>query len=307
MKISRYVELKLQEAIEFIKISDESSWSFIVRVEDRKICFAGELENLELEIVVQKFTEVLINLEFAIDEQHLEELITDLRQVKLFKFVNECVNEFIKIKKEIDAISKIPETNLNPQALNGQWNEGWALDLHTSSSTPIKDEEGNIIRWDTKRPPIAEELYRLKYHKEQYRVDNIAKPAAKFLSKYKNKWQIDMIIPIPPSDLTRDFQPVYEMAKSIGQITNLPVDFTTLKKVKSTSQLKEIDDSNMRREILKDAFSMDAGALNDKNILIFDDLYRSGDTLNAVYNVIMDKGKAKSVYILTITKTRSKK
>jgi predicted amidophosphoribosyltransferase len=197
---------------------------------------------------------------------------------------------------------------INPQKLNGHWNEGWALDLHTSSSHPIKDEDGNITGWDTKRPPIAEELYRLKYWREQYRVDSIARPAAEFLNKYKNKWQLDVIIPIPPSDMTREFQPVYEMAKSIGRLVGLPVDFNTLKKVKSTSQLKEIEDPDTRREILKDAFSINFNALSGKNVLIFDDLYRSsGETLKAACDVIMNKGKAKEVYVLTITKTRSKR
>ena len=198
----------------------------------------------------------------------------------------------------------------NPQKLNGHWNEGWALDLHTSSSHPIKDEYGNITGWDTKRPPIAEELYRLKYWREQYRVDSIARTAAEFLNKYKSKWQLDLIIPIPPSDTTRDFQPVYEMAKSIGRLAGLPVDFNTLRKVKSTSQLKEIEDPDTRREILKDAFSINFNALNalsGKIVLIFDDLYRSGETLNAVCDVIMNKGKARGVYVLTITKTRSKR
>jgi competence protein ComFC len=195
----------------------------------------------------------------------------------------------------------------NPQKLNGHWNEGWALDLHTSSSHPIKDEDGNITGWDTKRPPIAEELYRLKYWHEQYRVDNIARPAAEFLNKYKSKWQLDLIIPIPPSDMTGLFQPVYEMAKSIGRLVGLPVDFDTLKKVKSTPQLKEIEDPDTRREILKDAFSINFNALSGKNVLIFDDLYRSGETLKAACDVIMNKGKAKEVYVLTITKTRSKR
>jgi competence protein ComFC len=97
------------------------------------------------------------------------------------------------------------------------------------------------------------------------------------------------------------------MAKSIGRLVGLPVDFNTLRKVKSTSQLKEIDDPDTRREILKDAFSINFNALSGKDVLIFDDLYRSGETLNAVCDVIMNKGKARGVYVLTITKTRSKR
>jgi len=199
---------------------------------------------------------------------------------------------------------KTTNMKINPQKLNGPWKEGWALDLHTLYSIPIEPELGI---YDTKRPPIAEKLYLLKYQNQKHRVKNIARPAANFLNKYKSEWQLDLIIPIPPSDTTREFQPVYEMARSIGQLVELPVDFDTLIKVKSTSQLKHIEDPDKRQEILKDAFTINLNALVGKNVLLFDDLYRSGETLKAACDVIMNKGKAKEVYVLTITKTRSKR
>ena len=50
---------------------------------------------------------------------------------------------------------------INPQTLPGHWKEGYALDLHTSSSFPMKDEEGNNItdsngkiKWDTNDHPL---------------------------------------------------------------------------------------------------------------------------------------------------------
>lgn len=196
---------------------------------------------------------------------------------------------------------------LNIQKLHGHWTDGYALDLHTISSTPAGVDEHGKQLWDTKRPPIAEELYRLKYWREKYRVDTIAKPAAELLDKYKATWQLDLIIPIPPSDMTREFQPVYELAKAIGRMTNLAVDFKTLKKVKSTSELKSIDDADERKEILKDAFGIELNSLQGKDVLLFDDLYRSGETLNAACDIIKNKGKARNVYVLTITKTRSKR
>ncbi len=85
------------------------------------------------------------------------------------------------------------------------------------------------------------------------------------------------------------------------------MDFTTLKKLKSTSQLKTIDDPEQRREILQDAFDITPNILAGENILLFDDLFRSGESLNAVCDIVKNKGKAANVYVLTITKTRSKR
>lgn len=191
---------------------------------------------------------------------------------------------------------------INPQKLIGNWDGGWALDLHTLYSNIIGPDE-----FDTKRTPIGEELYLLKYRDERNHVVTIAETAAEFLKTKRNEWNIDIIIPVPPSNTTRIYQPVYEIAKSIGMILGIPVDFTALKKEKSTLQLKNIEDPIERNELLKDAFDVEFNVLSGKNVLIFDDLYRSGETLNAVCKVIRNKGKANKVYVLTITKTRSKR
>jgi predicted amidophosphoribosyltransferase len=195
---------------------------------------------------------------------------------------------------------------LNIQTLNGHWKEGFALDLHTISSTPIGVNEQGRTLFDTKRPEIAEHLYQLKYHSDKSHIDIIAQKAANFTNSKKN-WQLHKLLPIPPSDTTRNFQPVYELAKAIGIICKLEVDFTNLKKLKSTSQLKSIDDPEQRREILKDAFDITPNILAGKNVLLFDDLFRSGESLNAVCDIVINKGNAANVYVLTITKTRSKK
>jgi len=211
---------------------------------------------------------------------------------------------------------------INIQKLTGHWTEGFALDLHTISSIPIYstktvkmiidgketnvDVQGDIIGWDTKRPEIAEHLYQLKYCYDKSRIPIISTEVVNFL-KTKVYWNLHKIIPMPPSDTTRSFQPVYELAKVIGNSCNLDVDFDTLKKLKSTNQLKSIEDPEQRKEILQDTFDTIANSLSGKNILLFDDLYRSGETLNAANDVLKNKGNAANIYVLTITKTRTKR
>ena len=226
---------------------------------------------------------------------------------------------------------------LNIQTLYGHWTEGYALDLHTINSKPIiytdsvmKDYtegsldpdisalienqleygkiliENTILGWDTKRTEIGEHLYQLKYCSDKSRINIIASEAENFISTKAN-WQLHKIIPVPPSASARDWEPVYELAKVIGELCKLEVNFTTLRKIKSTSQLKTIDNAEQRREILKDAFDITPDILAGNNILLFDDLFRSGESLNAVCDIVKNKGKAANVYVLTITKTRSKK
>lgn len=193
---------------------------------------------------------------------------------------------------------------LHLQKLTGNWKEGIALDLHTNWSIPDSDSPSG---WMTSRPPIAEELYQLKYCHDKTKVNIIATEVVDYFSKNCSHWEIDVIVPIPPSDTSRAFQPVYELADSIGKKLKIPVDKSSLLKTKSTSQLKSIEDPDERKKILQGAFDIKLTTLQNKNVLLFDDLFRSGETLNTAGEVILRKGKAKNIYVLTITKTRSKR
>ena len=84
----------------------------------------------------------------------------------------------------------------------------------------------------------------------------------------------------------------------------MTVDHDYLIKTKPTSQLKEVLSPAERKEILKDVFSVKDERYKSKKVLIFDDLYRSGSTMNEVANVLLNKGEVSSVFVLTITKTR---
>lgn len=201
--------------------------------------------------------------------------------------------------------------NINPQSLTGHWKAGFALDLHTLSSFPQKDAEGNNIvdgngniKWDTTYTPIGLEMNHLKYWKETSRAETIGIVASEWLKEKLPIWQLNLLIPIPPSDTTREFQPVYEIIKHIGSRCSLPIDFNILKKTRTTTPQKSIININQRKEELKGAFNIANNSLSGKNVLLFDDLYRSGETLNAVCDIINKQGKAANVYVLTITKTR---
>ena len=192
---------------------------------------------------------------------------------------------------------------LHPLKLTGNWQEGFALDVHTVKSTFLGyDEYGHDV-FDTQRSPIGELLYKLKYKADKTAIKEIVAAASNFLV---SNWKVnvDAIVPVPPSKTNRTLQPVIVIAKGISASLKIPY-VEALVKTKGTPELKNIFDYQQRSELLKDAFKIRSPEVKGKNILLFDDLFRSGATFNAITQVLYDVGKVKKVYVLSLTKTRS--
>lgn len=106
-----------------------------------------------------------------------------------------------------------------------------------------------------------------------------------------------------PLQNKENFNPIYYIAYTISKLTNLPIDFRYINKIKDTKELKSIVDLEERREMLRNIFNVDL-RYRGKKILLLDDLYRSGATLNEITNTLYRLGKVNNVYVFTLTKTR---
>lgn len=186
--------------------------------------------------------------------------------------------------------------------LNGNWEKGIAIDLHTKYSEYLGVDEFGHDRFDTVRTELGENVYKLKYQQDKSALPLIIKEIQGI------KWigEMDIVIPVPPSKIGRRFQPVYEIAKAIGRTFNVKVLLDAIVKTDTNLELKDIVDIEERKKILSDAFTINSQyKLESMKVLIVDDLYRSGSTLNAVTNLLYDEGDVLDVYVLTVTKTRS--
>ena len=192
---------------------------------------------------------------------------------------------------------------ISPQVIKGNWDAGYALDKHSLSSECISYNEYGYPQFDTKYSPLGELIVQLKYRNNLAVLEAIVDTIVSFI-KYKWLIYIDLILPTPPSKTDRLVQPVEVMADRVGRILKVEVSNNVLKKVKDTKQLKSITDQQERTNILKDAFQIVDRATENKNILLLDDLYDSGTTLNIITGVLKKYGKPNKVYILACTKTR---
>ncbi len=183
----------------------------------------------------------------------------------------------------------------------GKWREGFSLDLHTLSSTFIGYDEFGHPRFDTQRSEIGELLYKLKSKADQTSASEIVE-AVETLMKAWNP-TVDILVPIPPST-HRAVQPVLVLAEAISQRLGIPLaDCVT--RTRNVPQLKNIFDLDERAKLLEGLHTVDKSVTQDKSVLLFDDLYRSGATMNAITTELYEAGEATDVFALAITRTRS--
>ncbi|MBI2829800.1 MAG: ComF family protein [Chloroflexi bacterium] len=191
---------------------------------------------------------------------------------------------------------------INPIELKGNWTKGFALDIHVISSVYLGDNEWGYPQFDTKRSPLGELVFRLKYRSDKSVVDAIVQIVVDFLTK---KWhiteEVDFLIPIPPSR-ARTFQPVLDIAERVGTLLNVPIYVDALRKIMDTPELKNRPPEE-RKAIVAGVFDAEKTTVQEKSVLLFDDLYSSGATLTEATRILYEVGKVHRVYVLTLTKT----
>lgn len=190
---------------------------------------------------------------------------------------------------------------INPQKLTGDWKEGYALDIHTVSSDYLGEDQYGHARFDTKRSQVGELLYHLKYHRDKTVIKALALTAVEFIKLHE--WDIDVIVPTPATTPRKE-QPVMLLAEAIGGMLSAPVSSAAIVKVKDIPPLKDIFSYNQRIEHLTGAYKVSMPEVIERHVLVLDDLYRSGATLQTVCRCLIQNGQPKTVYALTMTKTR---
>ena len=109
-----------------------------------------------------------------------------------------------------------------------------------------------------------------------------------------------------PTKVYRTFQPVLALATELANVFKVPLLKSAIRKAKQIPELKNLYDADGRQKLLKGAFEGNQDVISGQRILLVDDLYRSGATMNAITEVLLASG-ASEVYAFAFTQTRTKK
>jgi ComF family protein len=149
-------------------------------------------------------------------------------------------------------------------------------------------------------------IHLFKYYGEK----KLAKPLGKLMvdSLVKNdefKKKIDLIIPIPlhRNDLKkRGFNQSVLLGKVVGDYFSIPVGESVLVKKKLTPFQVNLSKKEREKNILR-VFSVEKPEeIKGKNILILDDVFTTGSTVEECAKELM-KARAKNVFVLTLART----
>ncbi len=126
------------------------------------------------------------------------------------------------------------------------------------------------------------------------------------LEELRKFWQVtlDAIVPVPPTKVRR-FQPVFAVAARLANALGVPFLQDFVRNVKNTKELKNVFEHNERITLLENAYRVHNQSLRGKTVLLFDDLYRSGATLNAVTRVLYEQAQCAQVHAFALTRTRT--
>lgn len=193
------------------------------------------------------------------------------------------------------------QVQTNPMKIPGSWKDGYVLDYHTKSSDFVGYDEYGHPQFNTIRTPVGDLLYRLKYKGQKTALADLVSIAAELIRGWGPP--VKAIVPVPPSR-PRSSQPVMHIAQGLAKLLGIPLQ-DVVRKAPAAKELKDVFDYHERLKLLANAHIVTSTDLRGKAVLLVDDLYRSGATLNAVTAALTRQGKVREVYAFCPTRTRS--
>ena len=161
--------------------------------------------------------------------------------------------------------------------------------------------ERGISLW-VHKPPISESIYRFKYHNCRLYADAYAKECARRFKGQIKKWNIQLIVPVPMYDKKRrrrGYNQAQVLAEKLGEELTIPVDSESVARVLPTTPQK-LKGRQDRRKNLMDAFRMKKVLNGIENVLVVDDIYTTGATVEKVAECLKKAG-AKHIWFFTIS------
>lgn len=146
---------------------------------------------------------------------------------------------------------------------------------------------------------IRKAIYRFKYHNRRDYGKFFASAIYKNNGKEVENWKCDVIMPVPihyKRRVKRGYNQAEILAKELGKYINIPVDSKCIIRQTDTKPQKELSVSQ-RKQNLENAFKIVDNVVKYKKVILVDDIYTTGSTIDECTRVLLSAGVEKVYYI----------
>lgn len=133
-------------------------------------------------------------------------------------------------------------------------------------------------------PSIKESVYRFKYEGRQEYAVYYGQQIRLRLGQKIRRWNPDGLIPVPlykKKKQKRGYNQAEILAQAVSRETGIPVYTNLVERIRNTVPQKELDMQG-RENNLKRAFKICQNDVKLKTIIIIDDIYTTGSTMDAL-------------------------
>lgn len=149
---------------------------------------------------------------------------------------------------------------------------------------------------------ISKSIYRFKYHNRRTYAEYYGNAISGHYGETIKRWQADVIIPVPIHErkrIKRGYNQAELIAEVLGRCLGIENDGSYLVRVADTKPQKEMDKGE-RKKNLENAFKLDRNVVKYKKIILVDDIYTTGSTVDECARTLI-AGGAEEIYFVSLS------
>lgn len=166
-------------------------------------------------------------------------------------------------------------------------------------ATPhLFDRGAAVFQWSQK---IQKSIYKFKYKDHKIYGEFYGNEMAEKYGELIKEWEIDVIMPVPIHSARkrkRGYNQAEIIGGALGKAVNIPMDIYALKRIINTVPQKKLGNSQRKKNVER-AFKVTRNVVKYKKVLLVDDIYTTGSTVDACAGQLKAYGVDK-VYFVTI-------
>lgn len=150
--------------------------------------------------------------------------------------------------------------------------------------------------------PVRKSIYKIKYNNKREYLDFYSEEIIKHYGHVIKKWNPDAIIPVPlhkKREIKRGYNQAALLAKKIGAAISVPVYEDILLRIRNTTPQKALSEKDRKKNVEK-AFHIRENKVKLNRVIIVDDIYTTGSTIDACAKCLKSAG-AEDIYFITIS------